>query len=303
MNTPEELHCLTGCRCFCNYQHIIFSTKDGTLLNTVKFPLSLSSYATILKAPCGKTIDQLPVRYLNIIHVDIAFGDCVSVSGFKLALIFVDRTTCYNWTFGLKSLQHNDIQAAILAFHDKAGSLARQFRCNCNEKLFGSAVRSFLHSNNLSIAASPAGRQSLNGLVESHRKIVVHMPRAYLTEKQMPRTFWYYVIKHSSKMMNMILGKYGTKLASLFILAHGMRPNPRTWLILFSVCYFHHAKDSAASRSKSQAHTMNGIVLGCSPTSNAILVYNTRNQRYYEPDSYTIDPYCLPPLGVSHNQV
>jgi hypothetical protein len=39
---------------------------------------------------------------------------------------------------------------------------------------------------------------------------------------------------------------------------------------------------------------MDGIILGRSPTSNAILVYNPRNQRYYEPGSYKIDPYCLP---------
>jgi hypothetical protein len=95
-------------------------------------------------------------------------------------------------------------------------------------------------------------------------------------------------------MMNMIPGKYGSKLASPFMLAHGTRPDPRTWLPLFSVCYFHHEKDRDASRSKSQAHTMDGIILGQSPTSNAILVYNPRNQRYYEPDSYKIDPYRLP---------
>jgi hypothetical protein len=78
----------------------------------------------------------------------------------------------------------------------------------------------------------------------------------------MPQTFWYYMIKHSTKMMNMIPGKYGTKFASPFMLAHGMRSNPRTWLRLFSVCYFHHEKDSDALHSKSQAHTMDGIVLG-----------------------------------------
>jgi len=59
--------------------------------------------------------------------------------------------------------------------------------------------------------------------------------------------------------------------------------------------HFHHAKDRDVSLSKSQAHTMDGIVLGRSPTSNAILVYNPRNQRYYEPDSCRINPYCLPP--------
>ncbi len=210
--------------------------------------------------------------------------------------MFVDRATRYNWTFGLKSLQHSNIQAAFLAFHSKAGSFSRQFRCDCDEKLFGSAVQSFLHTNNSSITASPAGHQSSNGLVESHWKIMVHMSRAYLTKKQMPRTFWYYAIKHAARMMNMIPGKYRRKLASPFMLVHGAHPDPRTWLPLFLLCYFHHKKDSNASRSKFQAHTMDGIIIGRSPTSNAILVYNPQNQRYYELDSYRIDPYRLPSL-------
>ena len=91
---------------------------------------------------------------------------------------------------------------------------------------------------------------------------MTHISCAYLTEKQMPRTFWYYLIKHSARMMNMIPGKYGSKLPSPFMLAHAKCPDQRTWLPLFSVCYFHHEKDSNASRSKSQAHTMDGIVLG-----------------------------------------
>ena len=292
--TPEDLHRLTGCRRFRNYQHIISTSKDGVLCNTGEFPLSLGAYTTIPKAARGKPVDRLPSKYLDIVHLDIAFGDCVSVGGYKFALLFVDRATRYNWSFGLKSLQHSDIQAAFLAFRAEAGAFARQFCCDCNEKLFGSAVRSFLHTHNSSIAASPAGRQSSNGLVESHWKIMVHMSRAYLTEKQMPRTFWYYAVKHAARMMNMIPGKYRGKLASPFMLVHGARPDPRTWLPLFLLCYFHHEKDSDASRSKSQAHTMDGIILGRSPTSNAILVYNPRNQRYYEPDSYRIDPYRLP---------
>jgi hypothetical protein len=39
---------------------------------------------------------------------------------------------------------------------------------------------------------------------------------------------------------------------------------------------------------------MDGITIGCLPTSNALLVYNPRNKQYYEPDSYRIDSYCLP---------
>ena len=84
---------------------------------------------------------------------------------------------------------------------------------------------------------------------------MVHMSRAYLTDKQMPRTFWYYAIKHAARMMNMIPGRYNKKLASPFMLVHGVRPDPRTWLPIFSLCYFHHEKDSDASRSKLQEPT------------------------------------------------
>jgi len=64
---------------------------------------------------------------------------------------------------------------------------------------------------------------------------MVHMARAYLTEKQMPRIFWYYAIKHAARMMNMIPGRYSNKLAFPFMLVHGVRPDPRTWLPIFSL--------------------------------------------------------------------
>ncbi len=92
----------------------------------------------------------------------------------------------------------------------------------------------------------------------------------------------------------MIPGKYRGKFASPFMLVHGVRPYQRTWIPLFSLCYFHHKKDSDASCSKNQAHMLDGIVIGRSPTLNAILVYNPRNQQYYEPNSYRLDPYQFP---------
>ncbi len=39
---------------------------------------------------------------------------------------------------------------------------------------------------------------------------------------------------------------------------------------------------------------MDGIAVGRSPTSNALLDYNPRTQQYYEPDSYRLDLYRLP---------
>jgi hypothetical protein len=61
------------------------------------------------------------------------------------------------------------------------------------------------------------------------------MLRVYLTEKQIPRLFWYFTIKHLAHMMIMIPGKYCSKSALPFMLVHGVRPDQRTWLPLFSL--------------------------------------------------------------------
>ncbi len=86
-------------------------------------------------------------------------------------------------------------------------------------------------------------------------------------------------------MMNPILGKFGGKLAFPFLLAHGVGHDERTWFPLFSVCYFHHVWDGDTSHLHSQSHTLDGIAIGRSLTSNALLVYNPWTKTYYEPDS------------------
>jgi hypothetical protein len=41
---------------------------------------------------------------------------------------------------------------------------------------------------------------------------------------------------------------------------------------------------------------MDGVIVGRSPRSNALMVFNPQNGQYYEPDSYRIDSYQLPCL-------
>ncbi len=112
----------------------------------------------------------------------------------------------------------------------------------------------------------------------------------------MPRTFWFFAITHAALMMDAIQGKHSGYLASPFLLVHGVGHNKRTWIPLFSLCYFHHVCNGDQKCSKHQAHTMDGIVIGRSPTSNALLMYNPQNKQYYEPDSYQLDSYRLPTL-------
>jgi hypothetical protein len=283
-----------GCRKFRNYKHLLQVSRDGEWMDGGEFPSSLGTYATIRKANSGGTFDHHKYKYLDAVHMDIAFGDCLSVGGFRYVLVLVDRATWYNWAFGLKNLSLVAILAAIRLFQAAAGSLAKCFYCDCDLKLFGTAINKHLTNNQSKVVAAPAKQQLSNGLVESHWKTMVHMACAYLTEKQMPHTFWFYAITHSAWMMNAIPGTYSGHLASPFLLVHGVGHDECTWIPLFSICYFHHDKDSDQQRPKPQAHTMDGIVIGCLPTLNALLVYNPRNQKYYEPNSYCINPYRLP---------
>jgi hypothetical protein len=79
----------------------------------------------IPKAPCGGAIEHKQTFFLDIFHVDIAFGDCVLVGGFRYSLIFADQATRYNWVFGLKDLSSVSILAAFHLFQADAGSYAQ----------------------------------------------------------------------------------------------------------------------------------------------------------------------------------
>jgi hypothetical protein len=90
---------------------------------------------------------------------------------------------------------------------------------------------------------------------------MVHMARAYLMEKQMPCTFWFYAITHAGCMMNAIPGKIHSCHASPFLLVNFESHNKCTRVPIFSLCDFHHEKDGDKKSSKNQAHTMDGIIV------------------------------------------
>jgi hypothetical protein len=75
---------------FQKLSHLVAASKDGTFINTGEFPVSIGTYATIPKASRGKPIDHTPAKFLDVVHLNIAFGDCLSIGVFKYALIFGD---------------------------------------------------------------------------------------------------------------------------------------------------------------------------------------------------------------------
>jgi hypothetical protein len=98
---------------------------DGKWIDGGNFPPSLGSFATIPKVKRSLLLNKTKYFYLDAIHMDIAFGDCLSIGGNKYALILVDSATRYDWTFGLRLLSSDCILLALRLFWASAGALAR----------------------------------------------------------------------------------------------------------------------------------------------------------------------------------
>jgi transposase InsO family protein len=291
--TADHIYKLFGNRRFRNYSNFCLASKDSKFVNGGDPVPTLGEFATIPKRKRGSQLPR-PSRALDRVHIDIVFGDGIGRLGYRYALLFVDRATRYIWVYGLKSLHAEAIISAFSTFRAEAGGLAVQFRTDCDAKLLSQAVVKWLRDHGSDIASAPAGRQSSNGLVERQWRTMLEMARSYLTEKQMPRAFWLSAIQHAARMMNCIPGKVGNFLTTPFELIHHSPPDSRVWFPLFSVGYFNHTRDGSVVRSSFQAQTMEGIAIGRSDTSNAMIFYNPRTRQYYEPDSYKLDPSRLP---------
>jgi hypothetical protein len=162
-----------GCQKFRNYKHLLQVSRDCEWDKCGESPSCFGSYATIPKAKQGSLLNCTKYHYLDAVHMDIAFSDCVSVGGYCYPLILVDRAMQYNWTFGLKTLSSADIISALHFFRAAAGLLARCFYSDCDLKLFGLAVSEYLIdgqskvipapdliSNQSKVVADPAKHQS-----------------------------------------------------------------------------------------------------------------------------------------------
>ena len=281
-----------GCRSFRSQRHVT-DASNATLTHEGELPATLGSFATISNPPKGQPIKRHR-RYLDKVHLDIVFGDCVSLGGFRYALILVDVATRYCWIYGLTSVTSSAIIHALESFRAEAGGLPRRFHSDFDKKLVGGKALRWIRQNKSNIIAAPSKRQSSNGLVERTWQTIIKMARAYITEKQVGRSFWYYAIRHSAIMLNQVPGRLGKKLITPFEMVHGVRPDPRTWFQLFSVGYFNHTTDNGQSRSKSQAQTQDGIAVGRDENSNTILFYNPITKSYYSPPGFKLDESALP---------
>ena len=207
----------------------------------------------------------------------------------------MDVATRYCWIYGLTSLTSNHIISALESFCADANGVPKKFHSDFDTKLIGGQALKWIHQNNSKVIAAPAGRQSSNGLAERTWRTLIQMARAYITEKQVGREFWFYAISHGASMLNQIPGRLGQKLTTPFEMVHNTKPDSKTWFELFSVGYFNHSIDNDSSRSKMEDHSLDGIAVGCDDRTHTITFYSPQTCSYYRPQYSVLMKAAFPP--------
>ncbi len=96
-------------------------------------------------------------RYLNKVHMDIVYGDCMGLGGFRYALLLVDVATRYCWVFGIQTLTSSKLIQAFKAFQELAHGTPKTFHCDFDKKLISGRALKWIRLQKSRIIAAPAG--------------------------------------------------------------------------------------------------------------------------------------------------
>lgn len=72
-----------GCTKFKNQSHLTAASKNATLIRCSERPSTIGDYTTINNPPRGKPIKKRR-KFLDKVHLDIVFGDCMALGGFDM---------------------------------------------------------------------------------------------------------------------------------------------------------------------------------------------------------------------------
>jgi hypothetical protein len=187
-----------------------------------------------------------------------------------------------------------NIIAALERFHADAGGLPQKIYTDFDPKLIAGDTEKWLLTKipnaPCRIQAAPSGRQNQNGLVECAWQTTVAMARAYITDMQMPRDYWFWALRHANQVANYIPCKVDGELTTSFELVHGVKPDYRILFRLFSTVYWRVERDGARARDGvAEALSKQGIAIGRDRKSDGLLIYCPHSKQYFVSNSYKID--------------
>ncbi len=194
--TAEEIHRTMDCQKFRNYRHLYLVSNGSELVNRGEFPPSLGSFATIPRqneasrwiAPGTNTL----MRFTWILFLATAFQLVALVMPSFLLTVQHTNTghlglRCFCWIQSLPQYNYSVAQLALLCVASIATVMP-----NCLGLQFLNISLTMVPR----LFPPPLSDNQANGRFESHWETMVHMARAYLTEKQKPCGFCFFAINH-----------------------------------------------------------------------------------------------------------
>ena len=92
---------------------------------------------------------------LEVVGMDIGYGDDVSVGGYKYVLILVDQCTRQSFVYGMQGSSGSDVSEALWRFFVDAGSFPKTLQCDFDSRIISGKAASLLRSHGTHIRAAP----------------------------------------------------------------------------------------------------------------------------------------------------
>jgi hypothetical protein len=245
---------------------------------------------TINRNNKGKTF-AIPCHYLEKFGMEFGFIHKDSPGGFKYSLLIVDHKTRHNFIYGLRAVTGEDIHNVLLAFFIEAGGIPGTIQCDCDTKFLAGSAHQIIVKRGIQLQASPGGRQSQNGLSESHWKHIVRMARALLIDRGMPKSLWFFALHHTVQVCNYLPVMIEGNITTAFEKVHKSQPNFQAILYpIFSHGYFRHTRDRNLERLQFDPQTQPGIAIGRSELANGLICWNPVTNRILVLADYGLNP-------------
>jgi hypothetical protein len=216
---------------------------------------------------------KIPENIGDVWHIDIGFGPCASIGGYKYTLMAVDRRSRYKLIYGLKNLK-TSLLKAMQCFLRDCGPTPKLLRTDFDYKIMGGKVGDLLRENKITIQSSPPYRQHQNGLVERHWQEIVAMARNWLTSSLLPTRFWFHAIKRAAEISNILPTHHLPTVTTPFQLMHNSKVDYRQLFPMFSVAYIKHSREHGNESNKWKSKSLKCIAVGQCSQSDGLVFYH-----------------------------
>jgi hypothetical protein len=280
--------------------------KVNDLLKNMKLISNTKLHINKDKTPCidpGETASMksskrnttplsIPDHIGDVWHVNIGFGPCSSIGGYKYTLLAVDHRSRYKLIYGLKSLK-SSLYEAMQCFLRDCGPKPKLIRTNFDYKIMGGHIEALLHENKITIQSSPPYRQHQNGLVKRHWQEIVAIARNWLTSSLLPSRFWFHAVKRATKVCNIMPTHHiSTKTTTPFEIMFNKKADLRQLFLMFSVVYIKHVRDNGTASNKWKSKSLKCIVIRQCDKSDGLLFFHPPSKQILTcGDGYKFDTF------------